>query len=89
MESYNRSSAVVLGGLEGSVERGEPVDSATKGEVVKSSGHFVSRSDGLAELGSRVSQVESAEERRCGRSRSRLGRWVLMLTFFSLRGCGK
>lgn len=46
-----------MGGLEGSVERGEPVDSATKGEVVKSSGHLVSRADGMAELGSRVSKA--------------------------------
>lgn len=43
--AYDGCSAVVLGGLVGSVERGEPVDSATKGEVVKSGGHLVSRAD--------------------------------------------
>lgn len=48
-----------MGGLEGSVERGEPVDSATKGEVVKSSGHLVSRADELAELESRFSKVRA------------------------------
>lgn len=61
--SYNGGSTVVLGGLEGSVERGEPVDSATKGEVVKSSGHLVSWSDGFVELGSSVFQGESSKSR--------------------------
>lgn len=48
VQSYNRCSAVVLGGLEGSVEIGEPVDSATKGKVVKSGGHLVTRAGGFA-----------------------------------------
>lgn len=48
VDSYNGCAAVVLGGLVGSVERGEPVDSATKGEVVESSGHLVSRAEGFA-----------------------------------------
>lgn len=36
--SYDGSAAVVLGGLEGGVELGEPVDAASEGEVVESGG---------------------------------------------------
>lgn len=39
--SYNGGAAVILGGLEGRVELGEPVDPAPEGEVVESgSSHF-------------------------------------------------